>query len=383
MKILLLTIDFPPMGGGMARHSHDIGVALSRMGADYAVIAPSSAAAPGERYDNEGVTAHRLKDVDSMHVFDNYYKSVFAFFFCGLRHSLFWKSGIIIANTWSIAGVAAFLINKITGVPYVIFAHGLDIYAPQNSPKMLRLMRIVLKNASVVAANSGFTKRLVEKVEPRAKVVVINPVTYPSRFEQTTLRKPEVCEGKKTIITVGRLVMSKNHEMVIKAMPEVARAFPDVVYLLIGEGPSEKMLKELTLAMGLEDKVMFLPGVKDEELAAYYNSCDIFVLASKEISNRGEVEGFGIVFLEAGFYAKPVIGGRSGGIPDAVVDGVTGILVDPSDEHAIASAIIRLLTDKELAKKMGENGKKRTENEFNIDTFGKKMESVFNGILTS
>ena len=128
--------------------------------------------------------------------------------------------------------------------------------------------------------------------------------------------------------------------------------------------------------------MVFLSGVKDGELAAYYRSCDIFVLVSKEISDQGLVEGFGIVFLEAGLCSKPVIGGRSGGIPDAVADGVTGILVDPADKHAIASAIIRLLTDRELAKEMGENGRRRIENEFNIDAFGKKLENMFKGVLT-
>ena len=368
------------MGGGMARHSHDVGVALRRMGADYAVIAPSDTGV--RAHDDEGITVYRLKSVSSTRIFDNYHKSVFAFFFCGLRRCLFWQAGLIIANTWSIAGLAAFLINKITGVPYVVFAHGLDVYAPQKSPKTLRLMKLVLKNASVVVANSGFTKTLVEKVEPRAKALVIHPITYPKRFVPGPPRKSKVCEGKKVILAVGRLVSSKNHKMVIMAMSEVVRIFPDTVYLIIGEGPEEKTLKDLALALGLEDKVVFLSNVKDNELAPYYRSCDIFVLASKEIPDHGEVEGFGIVFLEAGFYAKPVIGGRSGGIPDAVVDGVTGILVDPDSEHAIASAILRLLTEIGLAKEMGENGRRRVENEFNITVFGKKLENTFKGILT-
>ncbi|MCX5667248.1 MAG: glycosyltransferase family 4 protein [Candidatus Omnitrophica bacterium] len=381
-KILFLTIDFPPMGGGMARHSHDIGIALRRMGADYTVIAPGSAGV-SERDDGEGITVYRLKGVADTRIFDNYLKSVFAFFFRGLRHCLSGGVGLIIVNTWSIAGVAAFLIKKITGVPYVVFAHGLDVYAPRTSPKALRLMKLVLKNASVVAANSGFTKTLVEKIEPRAKALVIHPAADPGRFAPDIPRKPKVCEGVKVILTVGRLVGCKNHETVIRAMPEVVRIYPDTVYLIIGEGPEEKALEDLALALGLEDKAVFLSGVKDSELAAYYHSCDIFVLASKEISGQGLVEGFGIVFLEAGLCAKPVIGGRSGGIPDAVLDGVTGILVDPMDEGAIASAIIRLLSDRELAKKMGENGKRRVESEFNLDAFGKKLENVFIRILSA
>ena len=381
VKVLFLTIDFPPMGGGMARHSHDVSIALRMMGADHVVIAPS-APGVGEGDNYEGITVYRLKSVTNGRIFNNYFKSVFAFFFCGLRHCLSGKAGLIIANTWSIAGVAALLIRKVTGAPYAVFAYGLDVYAPQASPKALRLMKLVLRNASIVVADSGFTKALVEKAEPRAKAVVIHLVTDPGKFAQGSLPKPKVCEGKRVIITVARLVKSKNHETVIRAMPEVLKAFPDAVYLIIGEGPEEKALKDLARALGLDGNVIFIAGVHGSGLLAYYHSCDIFVLASREIPETGEVEGFGIVFLEAGACAKPVIGGRSGGIPDAVVDGVTGILVDPSDEHAIASAIVRFLTDRELAKKMGENGKRRVENEFNMDVLSKNLENAFKGILT-
>ena len=375
-KILFLTIDFPPMCGGMARHSESTASALKRIGYEAVVIAPS---ADGDAaYDKcSAFRVHRIRKIVYGHIFDSYLKSGIYFFGYGLRFCFTRRVNMIIANTWSVAGVAAYLIKKVTGTPYMVFAHGLDIYAPRTSPKALRLMKLVLKDASAVAANSGFTKALVERVEPRAKVLVIHPAADPERFARGTFLKPKVCEGEKVILTVGRLVRSKNHEMVIRAMSEVVRGFPDTVYLIIGEGPEEKALKDLALALDLEDKVVFISGVKDDELAAYYHYCDIFVLASKEISDQSEVEGFGIVFLEAGLCAKPVIGGISGGIPDAVLDGVTGILVDPDSEQSIASAILRLLTETDLAKEMGENGKARVKNDFSIDAFGKKLESIF------
>jgi phosphatidylinositol alpha-1,6-mannosyltransferase len=380
-KVLFLTIDFPPMGGGMPRYSHDIASALNGSGVETLVIAPSP---DGEsaRAECEGFSVHRLRTITASHIFDDYLKSTLTFFLSGLRHCLSERFDLILANTWTVAGVAAFLIKRLTGVPYMVFAHGLDVYEPQRSPKALRLMKLILRNASIVAANSAFTKTLVEKTEPRAKARVISPVCDPARFAQRTLPRPKVCEGRNVILTVGRLVRSKNHEAVIRALPEVVRKFPDTVYLVIGDGPEEKALKTLAVTSGLSDKVIFLSGVKDEELAAYYHWCDIFVMASREMPQRGEVEGFGIVFLEAGLCAKPVIAGRSGGIPDAVVDGVTGILVDPADEGAIASAIIRLLADRRLAKEMGEQGRIRAANEFNITVFGKKLKNLFKGILT-
>jgi len=380
-KVIFLTIDFPPMGGGMAKHSHNVALALSENGSAPVVIAPSAEMPANVCVKAAGFPIHRLKAVPSIHIFDNYLKSTLAFFFCGLRYCLSGKVGFIVANTWSVAGVAAFLINKITGVHYMVFAHGLDVCAPQASPKALRLMRFVLKNASVVAAISAFTKTLVEKVEPCAKTVVIHPIADLAKFTQKTLQRPKVCEGRKVILTVGRLVESKNHEIVINAMPEVIMRFPDAAYIIIGEGPEEKALKSLAFTLGLSDKVIFLSCIEDNELASYYYSCDLFVMASREILERGEVEGFGIVFLEAALCGKPAIGGRSGGISDALVDGVTGILVDPMDKGAVASTIIQLLTDRELAKKMGENGRIRAKKEFSPEVLALKLQNVIKKIV--
>ena len=101
-------------------------------------------------------------------------------------------------------------------------------------------------------------------------------------------------------------------------------------------------------------------------------------MISREIKERGEVEGFGIVFLEAGACARPVVGAKSGGIPDAVIEGVTVILGDPLNEEEIARAIIRILQDEPLAKSLGENGKRRVETELTIENFADKLKRIIN-----
>ena len=116
-------------------------------------------------------------------------------------------------------------------------------------------------------------------------------------------------------------------------------------------------------------------------LILHYRTCDLFILTSREIETNGEVEGFGIVFLEAGACGKPVIGARSGGIQDAVIDKMTGILVDPSDISGTSEAIIKLLSDEELRNRLGKNGKIRVEKELNMTVFAEKLQMVLTNNL--
>ena len=181
---------------------------------------------------------------------------------------------------------------------------------------------------------------------------------------------------------MARLVESKNHETLIRAFAKAVKIIPEAVCRIIGAGPLESQLRELVNALDLADKVIFTGNVPDSQLAAYYYSCDVFALVSKEIKERGEVEGFGIVFLEAASCARPVIGSKSGGIADAVIDGDTGILVDPLNEDEIARAIIRVLQDEKLANRLGENGRKRVETELTVENFGEKLKKLINAYMS-
>ena len=374
-KAVFLTIDFPPMGGGMARLSESIASALKEIGYEVIVVAPS--ADETAAYDKRAaVHVHRVKGIDCGHIFDNYPKSVIYFFARALRVSFWRRPGMVVANTWSIAGVAAFLIKKLTGTPYMIFANGLDVYAPQASPKTLWLMKLVLRNASVVAAISDFTTALVLKAERRANVVVVNPCVDTMRFAAGPGTVPDLQNGRRKILTVARLVGSKGHDTVLKALTSVVRRFPDLEYFIVGDGPEREYLERLTGELGLSQCVIFTGEVDEAALISYYRACDLFVLTSMEIEASGECEGFGIVFLEAGACAKAVIGSRSGGIPEAVIDGVTGLLVEESDINATAEAIIKLLSDDGFRRALGENGKMRVDREMNAAAFAEKIGRV-------
>jgi phosphatidylinositol alpha-1,6-mannosyltransferase len=161
------------------------------------------------------------------------------------------------------------------------------------------------------------------------------------------------------VLTVGRRVERPGHDLVIRALTALEEQ--SVRYVIAGTGPEEGRLRRLVEALGVRDRVLFTGHVPDEDLPGLYAACDVFVMPSRALGARDGIEGFGTVFLEAGACAKPVIGGWSGGVSEAVEDGVTGLLVDPHDPEALAEALRRLLRDPELRRRMGEAGRTRAE----------------------
>jgi phosphatidylinositol alpha-1,6-mannosyltransferase len=156
---------------------------------------------------------------------------------------------------------------------------------------------------------------------------------------------------------------------------------PNIVYFIIGQGPEKEKLISLANKLNLKDKVAFIDYVSDADLANYFNICDIFLLMSKTIEEKSAIEGFGNVYLEASFMGKPVIGGKSGGTSDAVVDGKTGFLIEPDDAEELKKKIILLLKNKTLREKMGRYGRKRVLNGFLWKHNVEKLVKVYSGLL--
>lgn len=375
-RALILSIDFPPMAGGMARWSRDVADALSRAGCAVTVVAPDTRGKDADTGISGGITIRRIRGLFPPRHFDCLRLSAVLFFLYGFRQSLPGRPDIIIANTWSIAGTAAYALGAFFKVPYCVCAHGLDVCAAASAARDSRLMRRVFEKAAAVIAISHFTAGLVKRAAAGAYVAVIHPVVEPGRFTARGEYNPAVIAGKRIILSVGRLVDSKNHATIIRALPAVIAGHPDVVYRIVGDGPRKEDLAALAAGLGLSEKVIFEGYVPDEDMPLYYQACDVFALVSRAIPVSGEVEGFGIVFLEAAACAKPVVASKSGGIPDAVRDGVTGILVEPHDEKAVSDALLRILSDADLAARLGENGRTRVEESFTAESLGRRLGEI-------
>jgi glycosyltransferase involved in cell wall biosynthesis len=138
----------------------------------------------------------------------------------------------------------------------------------------------------------------------------------------------------------------------------------------VGEGPDRKRLERLAVKEGVSGQVRFAGRVPDEELPAYYETCDLFALPSTE-------EGFGIVYLEAMSHGKPCIGARAAAAPEVIVDGQTGLLALPDDRVSLESALLRLLEFPDEAKRMGQAGRQRLQEQFSFDAFQRRLSDIF------
>ncbi|MBI5682439.1 MAG: glycosyltransferase family 4 protein [Deltaproteobacteria bacterium] len=287
--------------------------------------------------------------------------------------------GQIISN-----GIAGLLCKKLLNIPYVVWVYGSETIRFGDSKLLASIMRRVLSSAEIVVAISDFTKEeYLQFGVDREKLMIITPGVDTSLFttkdKSDRLLQKYNLYNKKVLLTVARLDERKGHDMVIRAMSSLKGQFPDIVYLIVGRGREEQRIRNLVREEGLEDLVVFAGYVSDEELPDYYNLCDIFILPNRETkltALKGDYEGFGIVFLEANACGKPVIGGRSGGVRDAVEEGVTGVLVDPDSIDEIVSAIKNFLINKEEMYRMGIAGRQRVEKQFDWNILARSLERI-------
>jgi phosphatidylinositol alpha-1,6-mannosyltransferase len=162
-------------------------------------------------------------------------------------------------------------------------------------------------------------------------------------------------------LSLGRLVARKGQDTVLRALPELLRQVPNLVYVIAGKGSDQARLEALAGELGVAPHVRFVGFVPEADLAAAYRSADVYAMIAREADD--DLEGFGMTYLEANSAARPVVGGRSGGTEDAIVDGATGILVDPVDPQAAGQALLSLLADPARGRAIGAAGRRRVESE--------------------
>lgn len=281
-------------------------------------------------------------------------------------------------------GVAARLARALGGPRYVCWAHGEDVATALTSRELAFLQKRVYSGAAAVVANSRSTAGLLEAIGVApARIRVVHPGVDASRFrpdvDGTAVRRRLAPDGRgPVVLSVGRLQRRKGHDLAIAAVAALREELPDLRYVLVGDGEERARLESLAANAGVADRVVFAGEVADEDLPAYYAACDIFALPNRV--DGADIEGFGIVFLEAQAAGKAVVGGRSGGVPEAVADLATGLLVSGREVEELAAAIRRLARDASLRAALGRAGRERVLRAFTWEAAASAVAAVHAGV---
>lgn len=243
-------------------------------------------------------------------------------------------------------------------------------------------LRTIGENTDVVTYVSKYTRsRFSSAFGASAALEHLPPGVDTDRFvpddaARTELRARYGLGDRPTVLCLSRLVPRKGQDFLIRALPEIRRAVDGAVLVIVGGGPYENTLRELVRSTGMEQHVVFTGTVPSAELAAHHTIADVFAMPSRTRGAGLDVEGLGIVYLEASACGVPVVAGMSGGAPEAVQHNKTGLVVDGTSVSSIADAIVTLLSDRTLATQMGNAGRAWVDAEWRWDVLTEKLRSL-------
>jgi len=367
MKVLLYTHEFPPFLGGLATTSMKLARGISGSGIDTVVLAPGYGRENGVLDKRLGCRVIRVPALGSGWIKALPYSDILLGLF-SLKNALRDVRPDIVLFITEEAEAAGGLLPEISFVPVVrVAGSGITtcFYGKRLLKRLMRhpMMRLY-KRAGRIIAVSRNTKGLLESIGVPGDIVT---VIYNGVGEEMLTREPEADKLRElrlkrgigvsapVIVTIARVLPRKGQDMVIRALPLIKKEFPDIVYLVVGEGRFRKKFSELAEDMGVSKSVVFTGGVSHDEIIHYLDLADVFIMPSRRWDDK--VEGLPNSVIEASARGKPVIAGNEGGSLEAVRDGITGVLVDPESVTEIAEAVICLLRDPGKARLMGVSGR--------------------------
>jgi phosphatidyl-myo-inositol dimannoside synthase len=365
MKILLVTNDFPPRVGGIQVYLENIYRRLATRH-DVTVIAPSH---PG----------------------DLAYDAAQPFRVVRFPTRVYWPAKSledVVKRHAAGADVVAFgamlpmnLIGSRLDIPTVVHTHGFEV-AWARVPALLQMMRRIGRNARLVTVVSDYTRRFIERAlgEGEARIEMLRTGVDLEAFHPGVsgeeVRKQHGLAGRPVVACISRLVPRKGQDKIIHAMRNVIETVPDVAALIVGDGAIRGRLERMAANAGLSDRIAFAGEVPQAELPAYYAAGDVFAMPCRSRWGGLEVEGLGLVYLEAQACGRPAIAGDSGGAPEAVIPGKTGYVVHGADHRALAQTIAGLLADPAKARRMGEAGRAFVERDYHWDVVAARYEAM-------
>lgn len=383
MRILVLTWNFPPVVGGIEYLVGHVCRGLTQRGHEVSVVTSYHETGASGDHSASRVFRARRSGLPSFLMFA---------LWVGWREIRRRKPSVLLVGSMTAAPVA-YLLAKVCRVPLVLLVYGSDLVLRGRIYRFF--LRMVLRSSARVVAISRNTALLATRRGARSDRVVIippgvdlQPATYfvsPAVAE----RWDAVVRGRRALLSVGRLIRRKGVlEFVRDVMPLLLSRNPSVLLLVAGDDAGRSLIHkermsesiaEVIRQKGLSDHVILLGRLSDEDLMAVFARAALFVMPVLNLPD--DVEGFGIVQTEAGVLGVPSVSTRVGGVPDAVEDGVTGLLVPPGDPAAMAEAILRLLGDEGLRAGMGQAAARRARECFAWPVIAGRYEDLFTALV--
>ena len=377
-KVLVLTENFPPKSGGSGRWFWELYSRLPKE--DYIIVTDTVNDNSIDKQIDNAVIRIPLKSAEWG------FKS-----FTGL--GFYWRTAMQVrklTKQYGIThihcgrviheGVIAWLVSLFTKVKFVCYIHGEDIETAATSREQSLMVKRVCASADMLICNSLNSQNIARRLNyDVGNTVLLHPGADCERFIPLPInvqfKKDMQWSEHSVILTVGRLQARKGHDKMIEAMPSILAAHPKTLYCIIGDGDQKSRLLQLVSELQLKDNVIFLNEVSDEEMIKCYQQCDIFILPNRTIAN--DIEGFGMVLVEAQACGKVVIAGDSGGTGETMLPQQTGFIIDCTKADSIATKIKQLLSDPRLSRSMGEKGAKFVNEIFDWKAHTVKAKKLF------
>lgn len=274
-------------------------------------------------------------------------------------------------------GIPVWILSFFYPVRYAIIVHGMDLVAPTHSWRKKWMVKRILRRAHVILAankNIGFFAKKIARTRP-VEIVYPSPYMIPTNEPGTreALRSAyDIRNSDLVFLTIGRLVARKGHRDSLAAFARIHEAFPGSRYVILGDGPEKEALQALTKDLHIADRVEFISHANDDLAKQWLEAADMFVMTPVALPG-GDIEGLGIVYLEAAAFGLPTIGTKTGGVVEAIENGSTGLLVDEHNVDDIARAMRRLAENAALRKAFGNQGKRFVQTHFSPEEMAQRF----------
>lgn len=382
-KTLLLSEIFPPVKGGSGRWFWEV---YNRLGPSHTVVAAGQCEGSEQHDQQSQLNIQRLPLSASCWGIRS--KIGFAFYWRTLKsvRKLVKQHNIEVIHCGRCLpeGFIGFLMKRLFGIPYVCYVHGEDVETAATSRELSWIIRRALYNASRIVCNSQNTANILLEqwqTDP-ATTQVINPGVDSHAFVPA-LPNPEFkqqmgWQDRFVVLTVGRLQQRKGQDMLIRATAELAKQHPQLLYVIVGNGDQKPTLEALINELGVQQHVQLLAEISDQQMIPCYQQCDLFVLPNRTVGR--DIEGFGMVLVEAQACGKTVIAGDSGGTRETMLLGESGFILDCTTPDALVGKISELINQPDTLANMGKAARQHVETNLDWQPLTAKLHALLDKV---